>query len=458
MAGETRRIAEFISTTRYQDLPPDVVHYTKRCILDLLGIAVYGAKSDPATKVVNTVKQLGGERESTIIGESDLYPCLYAPMANGTMAYSQMIDDIYVGRFHAHPGNVVVPAALALGESRGISGADFINSVAVGYELVCRAADVVGFSHSDMGFYIGSTSPHFGSAASSAKILGLDTEKCCHTLGLAGLMVSGIWEDGVIQSLAQPFHAGKAANAGIMAALLASNGLAAGDTIFEGQRADRSYASTYSQDPDLDALVDGLGTTFRLKQTGFKFHSSAGGIAPAINAMVTLAQKHGLVAQNVEKITVKGNRLETNHYNPRPKTKTAAVQSSNYCLARALIHGRVLPSHMEPEMLDEPQVVELAGKLNIELDPERDNDLMTPPYHTSATVVVQTKDGKVYEETVGVARGLPDNPATDEDLENKFYDLVTTVVPRSKAEALTNTIWNLDKVSKIGELTALLRP
>ena len=131
-----------------------------------------------------------------------------------------------------------------------------------------------------------------------------------------------------------------------MAAFLASNGLAAGDTIFEGQRPDRSYASTYSQDADLQALVDGLGTTYRLKQTGFKFHSSAGGIAPAINAMVTLAQKHKLEAQNVEKITVKGNRLETNHFNPRPDTKNAAVQSSNYCLARALIHGRVLPSYM----------------------------------------------------------------------------------------------------------------
>ena len=458
MAGETRRIAEFISATAFQHLPSDVVQYIKRCILDHFGIAVYGAKSASASKVVNTVKQLGGHRESTIIGEPDLFPCLDASMANGTMAYSQMMDDIYHGRFHAHPGNAVIPAALALGESKRISGADFINSVIVGYEVLCRATDAVGFSHNDMGFYLGATSPHFGAAAASAKILGLDTERCCHTLGLAGLMVSGIWEDGVIQSLAQPFHAGKAASAGIMASFLASNGLDAGDTIFEGQREDHSYLSTFSREPDLQALVDGLGTTYRLKHTGFKFHSAAGGIQPAINAMVTLAQKHGLVAQNVEKITVKGNRLESNHYNPRPDTKTAAVQSSNYCLARALIDGRVLPAHTDPDRLKDPEVMELASKLTIELDPEHDKALVTPPYRTSATVVVQTRDGKVHEETVQIAKGLPDNPASDQDLEDKFFDLVTTVVPRSKAEALATTIWNLDNVSDIGELTALLRP
>ena len=458
MAGETRRVAEFISTTRFQDLPDDVVHDIKRCILDLLGIAVYGANSTPATKVVQTVKQLGGEQESTIIGQSGLFPCLYAPMANGTMAYSQMIDDIYPGRCHVHPGNGVIPAALALGESRRISGADFINSVAVGYEVACRAADSVGFTHSDMGFYVGSTSPHFGAAAASAKILGLDVEKCCHTLGLAGLMVSGLWEDGIIQSMAQPFHAGKAANAGIMASFLASNGLEAGDTIFEGQRETHSYVSIYSQDPDANQLVDGLGTTYRLKKTGFKFHAAAGGIQPSIDAMLALVRKHGLTAQNVESITVRGNRLETNHFNPAPSTKTGAVQSGPYCLARALIDGKVLPRTMEPDMLDDPQVRAVAAKLRIELDPEHDYALMNPPHHVSATVVVQTTDGKVHEETVRIAKGMPDNPASDQDLENKFFDLVTTVIPRSRAEALSAIIWDLDKVTHIADLAALLRP
>ena len=459
MAGETRRVAEFISKTGFEDIPSGVVHHAKRFVLDHLGIAILGATSEPGKMVTETVKLWGGKEESTIIGDAGRYPSLLAPMANGTMAYSQMIDDLYPGRAHVHPGNCVLPAALALGESRHISGKDFINAAVVGYEVACRSADAVGRSHNELFFYEGSTNIHFGAAAASAKILGLDVDRVCSALGMVGSMTCGMWEDGVIQSTAQPLHAGKASSNGVLAALLANNGLAAGDTIFEGKRGKTGYLNVFSRSPEPEYLVDGLGTSYRLEGLSYKFHAAAGGIQPSIDATIALVEKNNIVAENVEKITVKGNRIETtNHNQPDPQNIFGGVQSSFYCVSRAITDGKVLASHMLPEKLNELRVRELMGKVNIELDPDHDKALVTPPFLVSATIVIQTKDGKVHEKTVLSAKGTASNPASDQDLEKKFFGLVSNVIPTSRAEAIRDMVWKLDQVRDISELAALLRP
>ena len=456
MAGETRTLGEFVSSVTFQGLPGDVVHRAKRFVLDHLGIAVAGGKSAAGRRVAETVKLLGGNQESTIIGEPVLGPSVHAALANGTMGYSQMLDDLYLGRGWVHPGNAVIPAVLALGESRHLSGTDFIAAIVAGYEVVCRASDAVGKSHNDLGFYVGSTNPNFGAAAGSARALGLDAEMCCHALGLAGSMVSGVWEDGVIYNDSQPFHAGKAASNGILAALLASNGLEAGDTIFEGREGRRGYLNVFSHDSDARQLVEDLGKEYRLCKVGFKFHPAAGGISPAIDAVIALVEKYRIGPQDVEKIIVKTHGLELSHHdNPEPQNRFAAVQSSHYCLARALKEGDLLPSHLEVKNLNDPIVKELMGKVSIELDPEHDAAF---PALISATVAVQTRDGQTHEEVVKSAKGMESNPATDEELEKKYYDLASTVVPKSRADAIRNMVWTLENVSDVGELTALLRP
>ena len=456
MAGETRTLGEFISSVTFQWLPGDVVHRAKRFVLDHLGIAVAGGRSAAGKRVAETVKLLGGNPESTIIGEPVLSPSVHAALANGTMGYSQMLDDLYLGRGWVHPGNAVIPAVLALGERGHISGSDFIVAIVAGYEVVCRASDAVGKSHNDLGFYVGSTNPNFGAAAGSARVLGLDTDGCCHSLGLAGSMVSGVWEDGVIYNDSQPFHAGKAASNGVLAALLASNGLEAGDTIFEGREGRRGYLDVFSRDSDARQLVDDLGKEYRLSGVGFKFHPAAGGISPAIDAVIALVKKYSIVPQDVEEIIVKTHGLELSHHdNPAPQNRFAAVQSSHYCLARALTDGDLLPSHMEPENLNDPVVKEVMSKVSIELDPEHDAAF---PALISATVAVRTRDGQTHEETVKSSRGMESNPATDEDLEQKYYALATTVIPRSRADAIRTMVWSLEKVSDIGDLAALLRP
>ena len=456
MAGETRMLAEFISAASFEDLPAEVVHHAKRVILDHLGIATLGATSISAKKVVQTVKQLGGKEESTIIGEMGRFSPVWASLANGTMAYSQMIDDIYAARGWAHPGNAVISAALALTESRDVSGADFITAVVMGYEGTCRATDAGGPSVNDRGFRISATNAHFGAASAGAKVLGLDVEGCCHALGLAGAMASGVWEEGVVHSLAQPLHAGRASSNGVLATLLAANGLAAGDTIWEGKEGRRGYLDVFSDDPDPRQLVDGLGSTYMISRIGFKFHPAAGGISPAIDAMLSLAEQHAISAQDVEKITVRTHKLEVEHHdNPDPDTTFTAIQSNQYCVARALVDGIVLASGMAPERLREPEVRKVMGKISIEVDPQHEAAF---PSLMSATVVVQTVDGKVYEETAKAARGMPANPASDEDLEAKFHSLVSGVIPKSRANEIRALVWSLEEVPHIEKLASLLRP
>jgi 2-methylcitrate dehydratase PrpD len=452
MAHETRKLADFVSSTRYKDLPAAVVHEAKRHILDSLGAAVLGTNSEPANAVLKTIAILGGSQECTVIGHGGLSNPFNAALANGTAAYSTLMDDFYSGRGMVHPGNHVVTTALAMGEHVGIDGQSLIRSVVVGYEVSCRATDAAGISQDRMGFYAGSTNSQFGSAAAAASVLGLDQERTCHALGLAGAQVCGIKEVGVQTNMSQGFHAGKAAANGILAALLASEGLVAGDTVFESPS---GYLKMFSTDPDPNQLVSDLGAGYRIGQVGFKIYPAAAPISSTIDAAIRLHDKHHISSADIDEISVKSHRLElTSHNWPDPDKRLAALRSNQYCVAIGLLQGHAKPADFRDAVLQDPVVRGLMKRVRIELDPELD---AAGPRLFGSRVAVHTRDGRVFEETVPCAKGMVDDPLTDDELIAKFFEMTDGVIPRQRSEAIQAGVWGLETLGEVGDLTKLLR-
>ncbi|NIN52077.1 MAG: MmgE/PrpD family protein, partial [Nitrososphaeria archaeon] len=214
----TKTLADFASSVRFSDLPEEALRHSKKCILDLLGVALAGSMTIPGRIIIDFVKKLGGEPEATVISSPLMVPCTNAALANGTLAHALELDD---GSRYAmgHPGVVVIPAALAAAESNDVSGKDLITAVVLGYETFIRLGSAVNPSHFRRGFHTTGTCGTFAAAVAAGKILGLDEDGMANALGLAGTQSAGLFEFVSDGSMSKPLHPGRSAQSGVLAVL-----------------------------------------------------------------------------------------------------------------------------------------------------------------------------------------------------------------------------------------------
>jgi 2-methylcitrate dehydratase PrpD len=233
--GATRQLAEFIATTKYDDLPAEVIEKTKELITDQLAVALAGSMLPWNRKVLEYVQEMNITGNSRVFGSHHRTSLEYAALINGTFGHGFELDD-YCTPCGAHVGCVVIPAAVGVSEQLHSSGRDFLAAVAIGAEIILRigfALTVRGISA--RGFHSTSVYGPFGAAAASARLLNLDKNAMTHTLGIAGSHCSGTTEYDQTGGDIKRLHAGIAGMAGIRAALLAKRGFTAPPTILEGK-------------------------------------------------------------------------------------------------------------------------------------------------------------------------------------------------------------------------------
>ena len=171
--GKTLKLAEFIESISYADLPEEVIACAKRCLFDYFGCAIFATQTNMG-QIINAVCQEGGSCVSTTLSDmKGSYEASFAALANGTCAQGFELDDVHLPSV-SHPGAVVISAALALGEERGVDGKRFIEAVVAGYEAMARIGSTVGSAHVDHGFHPTASHGTFGAAAAAAKILNLN--------------------------------------------------------------------------------------------------------------------------------------------------------------------------------------------------------------------------------------------------------------------------------------------
>jgi 2-methylcitrate dehydratase PrpD len=442
----TRELATFVARTAFRDIPENVTEQAKLCILDWLGSALAGSLQPPAKIIRDLVKENGGRKESTVLGSRTKNSCVNAALANGVMSHIVEFDDLHVESI-IHPAAPVIPASLAVAETNGSNGQDLITSVVLGYDVEIRIGLAMNLSHYRYWHSTG-TCGTFGAAAAAGKILNLDEEKMKHALGIAGTEASGLIE--VFGTMSKPLNAGKAAQNGVIAALLAKKGFTSTKKILES---DRGYCQASSQSPNLNLITLDLGKRFEILNDSFKNHASCGHTHSALDAALKLAKEHEIKPDTIGQVTVETYPIavEIVGRNYTPKTSSEGKFSLPYCMAVALIYGKVGLTEFSSKKLKDRKVLELSRKVTVEAGREFDSTKLW-----WAKVTIRKTDGTELSCTIEIPKGHPHNPLSNTELAKKFRDLASLTLPTRRVNKIIETVTKLESLKNVKSLTTLL--
>lgn len=382
-----------------------------------------------------------------MIGFGTRSSTLNAAMVNGATSHIVEYDDIYKNAIY-HPGSPTIAAALAAAQKLHLDGKRLIAGIVAGYDVGTRIGEAIMPSHYRY-WHITGTAGTFGAAAAAGNLLGLSAEQMSWALGNAGSQASGLWqflEDG--QMMTKPLHTGKAASNGVLAAMLAKRGFNGATRILEG---DKGFCNATSTDWSFDKVLPSLGQHYNVVDTTFKAYASCGHTHPAIDCIFAIVGKHGVKPEDVESILVRTYSVAHDIAgNPNPETTYQAKFSIPYCVAIALRFGRVGMAEFGQERVSDPETVALMRRVKVEPDPELS---AIAPAKRPAIVRITTKDGQSYTHRVDFRKGDPENPPTQQELEEKFRDLAAA---RLSPEEVESTLQAISRLDELEDVTSLL--
>ena len=301
-ADLTRALAERAIALRYDELPAPVRELAGQCILDYLGVALAAAQDPLVQILLDEMVEAGGSPQSSIIGHSARLPMLSAALVNGSAAHALDYDDVNMA-MPGHPSVAILPGLLALAELKGSSGREVVTAFVAGYETACRIGAALQPGHYNFGFHSTGTVGTFGAAAACAWLLGLDAEAAATALGIAGTQAAGLKSQ--FGTMCKPFHAGKAAQNGLLAARLAQRGFSSRTDIVE---CSQGFALTHGPDFVPNAALATPAAGFHLLANLFKYHAACYFTHAPIECARRLRVEHRLTPDMIAGIAL---RLDT---------------------------------------------------------------------------------------------------------------------------------------------------
>src|SRR5271170_649941 len=309
----TLRIAEFVSGLTHEKIPAEVRERIKLLILDSLGCAIYGANLEWCRILRGTLEKLDATRTTSIWGTGVRLSSPHAALVNGTQVQGFELDDVH-RKAVLHVGAVTLPALIAVAESHArLSGRDFLTAAVAGYEIGPRVGLCMGQEHIGQGWHSGATVGVFSAAAGAARALGLGADAAVHALGIAGTQSSGLMA-AQYGAMVKRMHAGRAAQSGLYAALLAGQGFTGIADVFEAPYG--GFCTTFSRSNDrfdLAALSDGLGERFETMGISLKFYSCVGSNHTTLDALRDIRRRHPFNPDDVDSIIVRGSQFTVDH-------------------------------------------------------------------------------------------------------------------------------------------------
>jgi len=291
----TRKLARFILSTGFADLPAAVRHEGSRTLLNWVGCAIGGSRHQTVTNAVAALSPFFGPGQATLFGRPERVDVLHAALLNGISSHVLDFDDTHI-ETAIHPAAPVAPAILALAEHRGVSGRDFMAALVVGIETEFRIGMAVTPAHYKIGWHITGTAGVFGSAAAAGKLLGLSEQQMCWALGLAAAQPVGLQE--MFGSMTKSFHPGRAAQNGLTAVLLAQQGYTASE---QGLEAKRGWLNVLSTACNYAALTN---PSWEILNNSYKPFACGLVVHPVIDGCIRLRDANCLTPDMIDRIEV----------------------------------------------------------------------------------------------------------------------------------------------------------
>jgi 2-methylcitrate dehydratase PrpD len=451
----TSDFAEFVIKTNYGDLPQDVIKMAKKLTLDLFGSIIYSSKMDWSKKVVTLVKGFRSKGKSTVIPFGFKTTSPAAALANGTMGHGFELDDVHDGGMH-HPGAVVIPAALAVGEQESVDGRQFLLSIVMGYEAMCRIGMAVGAKYHNLGgFHATGTCGPFGAAVAAGKMIGLSKEGLIDALGIAGSLCSGVLEFSQESTdaggMIKRFHAGRASESGTIAALLAKGGFRGPTDIIGGRY---GFCNVYSDHPQTHLMNQELGSKYEILNVGIKPYPCCALVHPIIDGITALKDQYGLKGKEIKEIKIGcAENLVDHNVIYKIDSIMAAQYSAPFAAALAMVGDPKNPNNFNKVSAERENFQEIMKKTTLYKDDAIDRAF---PAVQGVKVSITLKDGKSLEKEVSHAKGRPKNEMTFEEVCDKFNILTKDFIDDKRRVRIVEWIKKLETVSNILELTKLL--
>ena len=448
-----RKLAERISEVTYDRLPDKAVETAKQGILDTVGVTLAGAKEDTTAVVARTLRWTAGQGAALLFGGRERVDALSAALINGTASHALDFDDCS-NTLGGHPSAPILPALWTL--ATGVSGKAFIAAYAAGFETECKLARAVNFHHYEKGWHPTATLGTFGAAAACAHLLRLSPDKTATALALAASMASGIKAN--FGTMTKPFHIGHAARNGLLAALLAEEGMTANHAALEHEQ---GFFAVFNGAGNFvaDRILAEWAKPFDLAEPGiaFKRHPCCGSTHPAADAMLHLRQAHTVAPDGVTKIESWTHPRRLAHTNrPDPQSGLDGKFSIQYVLARALMHGIVSLEHFSDEAVRDGAARALTAKVNAQPDANLGSAAAD---HFYARVRVTMTSGEAFEHFVEAALGRDrDHPLPSGTLEAKFRDCARRALDPQATEAVLQLCTTLDELADAGDVLAAMDP
>lgn len=432
----TEIFARYATEFQRQPLPGKVIHHAKRAVIDWYASLFPGLSTPPVAILEQTlVDDL--DRGRAFLGGGRASNARTAALINGAAAHAAEVDDSFRDAMY-HPGAATIAAALAAGQDLGVSGLEFLRGVVLGYEVSTRIGVVMGRPHYQFWHSTG-TVGSFGAAAAVGGLMRLDGPAFAHALATAATFAAGLQQAFRTDSMSKPLHAGRAAEAGLLAAQLASRGLTGSLDVLDGET---GLGRAMSNGPDWSQVGATLGQDFHITRLTFKNHIGCGHTFAAIDGALELRQRHNLQAEQIKRVQVATYRpaLDIACYT-RPTTANEARFSLSYVVATALSHGSVRLAAYGPDRLDDPATRALMERITVEVDPVLDAAF---PGQRSARIDIETVDGRLLSHFQPNRKGDPEQALTDAELEGKFLELAEPVIGQARAQSLLARLWALD--------------
>ena len=439
----TRILAEFVAQHPSRGWTDAVDHEAHRTFYNWLGCAIGAAHHEAADIAVAAAKLLEPSAQASVLGRTEQLDMCNAALVNGITSHTFDFDDTHLKTI-IHPAGPVASAVLAMAEHQGLSGRDVLDALVLGIDVACRVGNTMYPDHYDRGWHITGSTGMLGAAAGCARLLKLNAEQTAMALGIAASQPVGLREQ--FGTMTKPFHPGGAARAGLISALLASQGFTASSKALE---APRGFIQVASDKRAWNEITDELGARFEISFNTYKPFACGIVIHPSIDACVQLRER-GVTPEQVERIDLRVHSLVLELTGKKePKDGLQGKFSVYHGCAAGLIYGRAGEDEFADAVVNDPLVVQTRNKVQAVVDDSIEE--------AAVRVSALLKNGERVDVHVEHAIGSLQKPLTDAQLQDKFNALVTPVLGQQRADDITRACWQLGSLADVRTLTQLCR-
>ena len=437
----TEILARYLVTSRPADVPAGVRLEACRSLLNWTGVAVGGSRHESIAFMLAALAPFAGKPVANLLGRREKLDILNASLVNGASSHIFDYDDTHLKTI-IHPAGPVASAILALSQHRKVSGADFLHALYLGIETECRIGNAVFPSHYEMGWHITGSCGVLGSAAACGRLLGLSEQQMRWALGNAASQPVGLKVQ--FGSMTKSFHAGRAAQNGLTAALLAAQNYTADNAALEGKD---GWGQAVSQQVRWSEVTDGLGTRFEAALNTYKPFACGIVTHPAIDAAIQLRNENRLQPGDIASVELIANpQVLKLTGKTEPGTGLEGKFSIYHCVAAGLIQGAAGERQFQDRVVRDPAMTALRRKVTVHVDPGVDA--------AECTLVIRLKDGRSLSRHIEHAIGSQQNPLSDAALEAKFIDLADGILAKDQARRVMNMCWGMEKAADAGALAS----